>query len=125
MKSEHISYAMRNEQATQALFCLNNPAELMHWSMPILEALMIGGALLALLQALKNSKSERNPAYLFTWLATIFYGLIIEIVSYNFVDNFWHGEFTVILYYNHLPLYIMVLYPALLYPTFMLVRGMG
>jgi len=123
MSEVHISYAMRNEEARQALLFFNNPADLMHWSMPLLELIMIGGALLALAHAWKRWRSESNPAYIYTWMATICYGLIIEIVSYNFVDNFWHGEFTVMLYYNHLPLYIMLLYPAVLYPTFLLVKS--
>lgn len=123
MSSAHISYAMRNEEARQSVLFLNDPTQLMHWSMPLLELLMISGALLALAHAWKKLRSEGRPAYLCTWLATICYGLIVEILSYNFVDNFWHGEFTVMLYYNHLPLYIMLLYPATLYPTFLLVKS--
>jgi len=123
MSNAHISYAMRNEEARQALVQLNNPAELMHWTMPLLEFIMIGGALLALIHAWQRWRSEANRAYLATWLAAVCYGLIVEIVAYNFVDNFWHGEFTVMLYYNHLPLYIMLLYPAALYPSFLLVKS--
>jgi hypothetical protein len=123
MSNEHISYAMRNEEARQSLLFLNDPTQLMHWTMPLLECLMIGGALLALAHAWKQLRREGNPAYICTWFATVCYGLIVEILSYNFVDNFWHGEFTVMLYYNHLPLYIMLLYPAALYPTFLLVKS--
>jgi len=123
VSNAHLSYAMRNEEARQSLLFLNDPTQLMHWTMPLLECLMISGALLALAHAWKQLRSEGSPAYLYTWLATVCYGLIIEILSYNFVDNFWHGEFTVMLYYNHLPLYIMLLYPAALYPTFLLVKS--
>jgi len=125
MTPEHISYAMRNEEARQSLVWINNPVELLHWSMPLLEILMIGGAIIAFVHALRSLAQKNEPAYLYTWLATIFYGLVVEILSYNFVDNFWHGEFTVMLYYNHLPLYIVALYPAVVYPTFLLVRGLG
>ncbi len=125
MSAGHVSHAMRNEEARQAIIWFNDPSELMHWSMPLIEALMICGAVLALLHAFRKARAEGDPAYLYTWLATIFYGLGIEILSYNFVDNFWHGEFTVMLYYNKLPLYIVALYPAVVYPAFMLVRRLG
>lgn len=125
MNTAHIAHAMRNEEARQAMIWFNNPFDLLHWSMPLVEGLMIAGACLSLLHAVRSARREHDPAYVWTWLATIFYGLIVELLSYNFVDNFWHGEFTVMLYYNHLPLYIAALYPAIVYPTFMLVRRMG
>lgn len=64
-----------------------------------------------------------DPKPLFVWLCTLAYGLMIEILSYNFLDNFTHGQFTVMLYHRRLPLYIAILYPVFQYTSIELVRG--
>ena len=56
-----------------------------------------------------------DRAALLTWLTIFVYGLVMELVSYNAVDNFAHGQFTVMFYDEQLPLYITVVYPVLLY----------
>jgi hypothetical protein len=59
---------------------------------------------------------------LLTWLTIFVYGLVMELVSYNAVDNFAHGQFTVMFYDRQLPLYITVVYPVLLYTGIALAR---
>ena len=51
----------------------------------------------------------------FQWLAAFSYGILMELIAYNFIDNFWHARFTVQLYHNKLPLYVVCLYPVFLY----------
>jgi hypothetical protein len=62
---------------------------------------------------------------LFTWIAIVSYGVAMEIVSYSTVDNFTHGPFTVMLYRGKLPLYVVAVYPALLYTGIAAVRRLG
>jgi hypothetical protein len=50
-----------------------------------------------------------------TWLTILVYGLGIEAVSYTLVQNFAHGQFTVMLWDRQLPLYVVAVYPVLLY----------
>jgi hypothetical protein len=38
------------------------------------------------------------------------------------VENFWHGEFSVMLVYNRLPLYIALFYPVVIYHICMTIR---
>jgi hypothetical protein len=62
---------------------------------------------------------------LFLLASTFAYGLLIEIVSYNFVDNFTHGPFTVMFYRDKLPLYVSVLYPVFIYTAATTVKRFG
>ncbi len=124
MEELHVSYAMENAEALESLIWFNNPALLNHWTLPVLECIVITGALLGLVHALRCWRREGQLANLYTWLACVFYGIFIEIITYNTVDNFWHGEFSVMLYHNRLPLYIMLLYPALIYTTLITVNSL-
>jgi hypothetical protein len=62
---------------------------------------------------------------LFTWVAIAAYGVVMELVSYNYLDNFTHGPFTVMFYHDKLPLYVVAVYPALLYTGIAVARRMG
>jgi hypothetical protein len=55
-------------------------------------------------------------------LSCFTYGLLIDIASYYTVENFWHGEFSVMFLYNRLPLYIALFYPAFIYHACMTIR---
>jgi hypothetical protein len=48
-----------------------------------------------------------------------------EIVSDNPVDNFAHGQFTVMFYDRQLPLYVTAVYPVLLYTGIATARRLG
>lgn len=119
---DHISYAMRNEDATQALVYVNAPADLLDWSFLAIETVTIAGALLACVHAWRFYKTSGSPSALLTLLGCFLYGLFMDILSYYTVENFWHGEFTVMFLYNRLPLYIACFYPALIYHLIMMVR---
>ena len=83
-----------------------------------LEVVILTWAALTLRHALRSGQ-------LFTWLTILVYGLAMEIVSYNAVDNFAHGQFTVMFYDHQLPLYVTAVYPVLLYTGITLARSLN
>lgn len=90
------------------------------WYQPLsfvcLEVVVIACAVITLLHAVKGYRAGEGSR-LFTWCTIFVYGLIMEIASYNALDNFVHGQFTVMFYHRKLPLYISVLYPLFLYTS--------
>ncbi|MEM8594142.1 MAG: hypothetical protein AAGF06_04915 [Pseudomonadota bacterium] len=119
---EHISPAMRNVEATQSLFYVNTPSQLLDWSFLAIEAIILVGTILAIIHAWRYRQRTGSSAALLTFLNCLLYGLFMDILSYYTVENFWHGEFSVMLLFNKLPLYIAFFYPALFYHTVMMVR---
>lgn len=89
-----------------------------------LEIVVIACGVLTLVHALRGYRAK-DPLPLFTWIAIASYGVVMEIVSYNYLDNFWHGQFTVMLYHGKLPLYVVAVYPALLYTGIAVARRLG
>ncbi len=120
--SEPISYAMRNAEATQALVYFNTPSQLKDWSFNAIEAIVLAGFLLAVAHAVRYYKQQGSPSALLTLLGCFLYGLLIDITSYYTVENFWHGEFSVMFLYNRLPLYIALFYPAFMYHAYMTIQ---
>jgi len=78
-------------------------------SFVILEVLVIAFGTATFFHA-RRSKLARV-----TWITIVVYGLIMEALSYMVVQNFAHGQFTVMLWAAQLPLYIIFVYPVLLY----------
>jgi hypothetical protein len=85
-------------------------------------ALVLAGLTLA--HAVRAHRRGDRAAIL-TWLTIALYGLVMEIVSYNLVDNFIHGQFTVMFYDRQLPLYVTAIYPVMLYVGIATSRGLG
>ncbi len=79
-----------------------------------LELIMLLGALLTLRHALRERRIGR-PFGLLLWLTALFYGVWMELLAYNVIDNFGHAQFTVMFYGKQLPLYVVLLYPAFIY----------
>lgn len=123
--AEQLSYAMRNTEAREHFLWFNAPSQLQDWSFFIIELLMYSGALLALLHALRTRQHSGSPSALYTFIGIFLFGLVMDIGSYYTLVSFWHGEFSVMLVWNRLPLYIAMLYPALLYHSYMTVRRYG
>lgn len=98
------------------LVSFNDPTAL-----PISFVLLETGVMLWAALTLRHAIRTGRPALL-TWLTIFVYGLVMELVSYNAVDNFAHGQFTVMFYDRQLPLYITVVYPVLLYTGIALAR---
>jgi len=103
---------------------VNDPRHLANPTMPVIELLIVVGAVLAFGHATEIG----------VCLAAIVYVLVLEPPLY-FPDlfglggvvpsTFVHNEFTVGFLYNRLPLYILLLYPALVYLAWSLVRYLG
>lgn len=117
-----LSYAMRNEAAVNSLIYFNAPSQLLDWSFLAIEWVVYICCALGLLHAVRQRSRSGSPAALYTFAAVFLYGLTIDIISYYTVNNFWHGEFSVMFLHNRLPLYIALFYPAFLYPVFMTIQ---
>jgi len=113
---------------------LRSPGALQHWSMPVVELVMIGGALAALAHALRVRRATGRAASLALWVAAVVFVLALEPPLYfpqqigagDFLDViFVHNVFTVQLLYDRLPLYIAALYPAGIYLAYQLVARFG
>ena len=74
-----------------------------------LELVFFAGAALTLRHALRDRRS------LLQWGIAFCYGLWMELIALSFLDNYWHAQFTVQLYRDKLPLYVLALYPTFHY----------
>ena len=120
--AEPISYAMRNTEALSHWLNFNAPSELKDWSFLAIEFILVVGTICTILHAVRHYKKNGNHSALLTLLGAFGYGLLCDIASYYTVENFWHGEFSVMLVYNRLPLYIVLFYPVVIYHICMPIR---
>ena len=113
---------------------LNDPTALAHWTQPFLELVIITGAVLALVHAVRRLRREGDPTNLSLWFASLAYLAVTEPPLYfpewfgldeiyGFI--FAHNEFTVQLMYDRLPLYIVAFYPAISALGYEVVRSIG
>jgi hypothetical protein len=117
-----------------AFIHLRNPLALTNWTLPVLEVMMVTGAVMALVHAIRRLRREGDPTNLALWFATVVYLFVIEIPLY-FPDVFGvqsqlgtvfaHNVFTVQFLFDRLPLYIVALYPAVVSLAFEIVRSLG
>lgn len=109
------------------------PWELAHWTMPLLEAIVIGGAVFALVHAVRRHRAG-DPTNLALWFASLVYLFVTEPPLYfpewfgldeiyGFI--FAHNLFTVQFMGDRLPLYIVAFYPAFSQLAYELVRSLG
>lgn len=112
---------------------VRNPLDLAHWSMPVLEVLIIAGAVFALVHALRRQRAG-DPVNLALWCASLVYLLVIEPPLYfpewfgleeRYGFIFAHNLFTVQFMWDRLPLYIVAFYPAFSQMAYELVRVLG
>ena len=112
----------------------NNPIDLYSWTMPVLEMLIVGGAVFALVHAVRRLRRESDPTNLALWFASLIYLAVTEPPLYfpewfgldkiyGFI--FAHNEFTVQFMYDRLPLYIVAFYPAISALAYEVVRTIG
>ncbi|TDB95162.1 hypothetical protein [Actinomadura sp. 7K534] len=111
-----------------------NPLGLENGTMPVLELLVIGGAVFALVHAWRRWRRDGDPVNISLWFASVVYLAVIEPPLYfpgwfgleehvGFI--FSHNVFTVQFMYDRLPLYIVAFYPALSQLAYELVRALG
>jgi hypothetical protein len=113
---------------------LRNPFALSNWTLPVLELMMVTGAVLALMFAIRRLRRDNDPTNLALWFATVVYLFVVEIPLYfpnifGVEDKlgvvFAHNAFTVQFLFERLPLYIIALYPAVTSLAYEIVRSMG
>ena len=122
---EHISYAMRNTEAIGSLIYFNAPGALKDWSFLAIELMLLVGTVTAVLHAMRHHRKTGTWSAVLTLIGCFTYGLLTDITAYYTVENFWHGEFSVMFLYNRLPLYIALFYPAFIYHACMTIRRYG
>ena len=66
-----------------------------------------------------------DPHELHVFAAALAYGVLMELVSFTFLDNYWHAQFVIMLYRGKLPLYVVALYPLFLHGAHAIVRRIG
>ncbi len=109
------------------------PWELAHWTMPLLEVIIIGGAVFALVHAVRRLRAG-DPTNLSLWFASLVYLFVTEPPLYfpewfgldelyGFI--FAHNQFSVQFMWDRLPLYIVAFYPAFSQLAYELVRSLG
>jgi hypothetical protein len=109
------------------------PWDLAHWTMPLLELLVVAGAVLALVHALRRRRAG-DPINLALWWASLVYLFVIEPPLYfpewfglddvyGFI--FAHNRFTVQFMWDRLPLYIVAFYPMISQLAYEVVRSLG
>lgn len=122
-----------SDAALNSLVYFFNPFDLFHWTMNVIEILLITGAVWGLYHAIRMYKMHGALLNLGVWFAAVAFMLAIEIPVY-FPHKigldpdailFIHNEFTIQFFYDRAPLYIMALYPALMYACYVLVDEMG
>ncbi len=112
---------------------VHNPFDLASWTMPLLELVIIGGAVFALVHAVRRFRAG-DPINLALWFAPLVYLFVVEPPlyfpewfgldqQYGFI--FAHNIFTVQFMWDRLPLYIIAIYPALTALAYELVRVLG
>lgn len=117
-----------------AFLHLRNPLALSNWTLPVLELMMVAGAVLALVYSIHRLRHQGDPINLALWFATVLYLFVIEIPLYfpniSGVEGqlgvvFAHNVFTVQFLFERLPLYIVALYPAVVTLAYEIVRSLG
>ncbi len=112
---------------------VRNPFDLASWTMPILELLIIAGAIFALVHAIRRFR-QGDPINLALWFAPLVYLLVTEPPvyfpewfgldkQYGFI--FAHNLFTVQFMWDRLPLYIIAIYPAMFQLAYETIRVLG
>lgn len=116
------------------LVAFRNPFGLENWTLPVLEVVVILGAVLTLVHAIRRLRREGDPTNLVLWLGATAYLFIIEPPLYfpaafgisGHVDTmFAHNVFTVDFLWGRLPLYIVAIYPFMATIAFEIVRMLG
>ena len=129
--AEGLGFSCRH---ANAILTFRNPFSLSNGTLPVLELLIVGGAVFAFWHAWRRWRRDGDPVNLTLWFASVVYLAVIEPPLYfpgwfgldkqvGFI--FSHNVFTVQFMYDRLPLYIVAFYPALSQLAYELVRALG
>jgi hypothetical protein len=86
-----------------------------------LELVFVGAAAVTLRHAVGRWRAGERQA-LFQWLTAFAYGIGMELIAFNYVDNYQHAQFTVQLYRQKLPFYVICVYPVFHYSGLKLIE---
>jgi len=128
------SYLGFDCEGANPIVTFRNPADLTHWTQPVLELTIILGAVLALVHAVRRLRRDGDPTNLTVWIGSLVYLFVIEPPLY--FPNWFHAEeamgfmfshnvFTVTFMFDRLPLYIVAFYPAVSQLAYEIVRAWG
>lgn len=129
--TESLGFSCRH---ADPIATFRDPFRLSNGTMPVLELLIVAGAVFGLLHAWRRWRREGDPVNITLWFASVAYLAVIEPPLYfpgwfgldkqvGFI--FAHNVFTVQFMYDRLPLYIVAFYPALSQLAYELVRTSG
>jgi hypothetical protein len=113
---------------------IRSPAGLSNWTLPVLEVVMVIGAVLAIGCAVQRLRRHGDPTQLALVIGALVYVLVVEIplyfpATFGVEDQigtiFVHNVFTVEFLHDRLPLYIAALYVALPMLAYEIVRSLG
>ncbi len=113
---------------------LRNPFGLENWTLPILELLIVAGAVFAFVHAWRRWRRDGDPVNIALWFASLGYLAVVEPPLYfpswfgleeyvGFI--FSHNVFTVQFMFDRLPLYIVAFYTVISQLTYEVVRALG
>lgn len=84
------------------------------WHFALLELAVLASTVLVFAHAVMRYRAG-DRRHLFQWIAITSYGVQMELIAFNFLENYEHAAFTVQLYGGQLPLYVTGLYGTFLY----------
>lgn len=111
-----------------------NPFGLQNWTFPVIETLLIIGAIACLIHAIRWYRTQHDMTNVVVWSSLVLALVVVEPIAYfpwwfgleNRVPlTFAHGEFSVQFLYDRMPLYIVAMYPVYGYLAFVLVQRTG
>lgn len=113
---------------------LRNPFDLDNWTLPVLELLIVAGAVFALIHAWRRWRRDGDAVNLTLWFGSLIYLAVVEPPLYfpswfglqeyvGFI--FSHNVFTVQFMFDRLPLYIVAFYTVISQITYEVVRALG
>jgi hypothetical protein len=111
-----------------------NPLELANWTLPVLELLIVAGAVYAFVHAWRRWRRDGDPVNIALWFASLVYLAVVEPPLYfpewfdlqkyvGFI--FAHNAFTVQFMFDRLPLYIVAFYTVSSQLIYEVVRVLG
>ncbi len=117
-----------------AFITLTSPFSLQNWTQPIIELVMVAGAVACLIHALRWYRRHRDASNLVVWITGVVALLLIEPFSYfpqwfglekSLGVTFVHNLFSVQFFYDRMPLYIIAMYPVFGYVSYVLMQRTG
>jgi len=111
-----------------------NPLALANWTLPVLELLIVAGAVFAFVHAWRRWRRDGDPVNVALWFGSLVYLAVVEPPLYfpswfglqeyvGFI--FSHNVFTVQFMYDRLPLYIVAFYTVISQLIYEIVRVLG